>query len=157
MISGTHTPDSGSVQLYGRHKAWKLAPGGDLSWAGKGRRSSISHPVITVRGSGGASRQNAISHQPQQNKSQNWSKYEGQRACRFTSLGAYPRIEVINEGNCIEWALAPRLLMNEGWAWARQLGGWGGKGLYEFFINFNYAWYYLFNISFAMKLFGLRL
>ena len=27
MISGTHTPDSGSVQLYGRHKAWKLAPG----------------------------------------------------------------------------------------------------------------------------------
>ena len=50
IISGTHTPDSlpRHVQLYGRHKAWKIV--GDLSYmeAGKGRKTSITHQVITV-------------------------------------------------------------------------------------------------------------
>ena len=89
----------------------------------KTQQSSITHPVITVRGSRGASRHNAISHGVSTKQKPKLVKIS--RLKRNYTFHLVDRVlfKVINEGDCGERALASRLLMNRGGLWARRLGG----------------------------------
>ena len=85
---------------------------GDPSCSVGGRQSSITHPVITVTGSGGASRHNAISHgvsTKQKPKLVKLSRFERNYTFHLVDRVLF---KVINEGDCGERALASRLLMN---------------------------------------------